>query len=142
MKTVTRSFFVGVSVLAAFAGFACSHHRSPEKRAEWIVSKVSSKLDLTEEQKSKLDAVKAAVLDLHKEHQADRTQHLEELKAWIMSEKLEVTRVKALMAQRQKAMDQNVDRVFGKVSEFHSSLSTEQKKKAVELIDKFASHWE
>ncbi len=124
------------------AGVLRSRHFSPEKKAEWITSKISSELDLTTEQKAKLDAVKLGALELRKAHEAERAQHLKEVKDLILSEKLEKTKVKGLMAQRQKAMDEGVNQLFDKVAAFHASLTAEQKAKAVGMIEKFQKHWE
>lgn len=134
----------GFAVILAVGGLlgatGCTHP-SPEKRAEWVVSAIKRKLDLNDEQKAKLDAVKQAFLDTRKAHEGDRKKHFEEVKQMILSDKLDANKVKALMQERHKAMEQGFDPVFSKVQEFHASLSPEQKKKAVELMDKFSSHW-
>ena len=131
-----------VAVSGLLAAVACNRHASPEKRAEWITSKVSSELSLTSEQRLKLDVVKDGMLALRKEHEADRAQHVKEVKELILSEKLEKTKVKALVSQRQKSLDEGVDSLFSQVAAFPASLTPEQKAKAVSLLEKFQKHWE
>ena len=49
--------------VAALVATGCDSCRpSPEKRADWAVKKISSKLDLTKEQKAKLDAAIAEII--------------------------------------------------------------------------------
>jgi hypothetical protein len=58
-----------------------------------------------------------------------------------LANKLDVQKVKALLAQRDKTMNQDFDMIFPKVSEFHASLTPEQKKKAVEMMEEFSNKW-
>ena len=135
MKKLTVALgFVALSTLAA-----C--HFGPEKRASWITSKISGELDLNNDQKAKLENVKRAFLDVRKSHQAEQKKHLDEMKQIILADKLDSAKIKSLMAQRDKTMMQDLDVVFGKMSDFHSSLTAEQKKKAVEMLENFASKW-
>lgn len=136
-----RIAMAGLATLATFAVVAaCTRPKGPEQKADWATAMLSKKLDLNEDQRGKLDAVKTEVLGIMKAHQADRAKNFEEIKQLVLSERLDPARVKALMAERQKLIDENYDRVFAKVSDFHASLKPEQKKEAVEMMEKFAEH--
>lgn len=146
MKSAANSFAgkfrVGLFFLLAAAGMGalagCGGQRSPQQKAEWVVSKISRKLDLTAEQKTKLEAVKQAYLDVWTAHKADRTKRLEDVKQMILSDRLDPAKVKALMAERRKVEDDNFDPIFAKLAEFHASLTAQQKGKIAAFLDKAA----
>lgn len=144
-KLKFKAFGLGLLLLALAGGSSglsgCAPH-TPEQKAEWITSRISSQLDLNAAQKTKLEAVKQAILDLHKSHQADRTQLVDGLKQAILADHLEAKKVKAIMAQRQKLMNENFDAVFPKIADFHDSLTPAQKKKAATWVEKIAHHWD
>ena len=54
-----------LSLIALLAIINCRHH-SMEQRAEWIVKKVSSELDLDDKQKTELQRIKKEILDKRK----------------------------------------------------------------------------
>ena len=101
----------------------------------------SSELDLTAEQRIKLEALKETLVDINKAHQAERAKHLDEIKREILSDHLDSAKMRSLMWLRQRFINENFDNVFSKVAEFHASLMPEQKRKAVELLEKFFRHW-
>jgi periplasmic protein CpxP/Spy len=135
------SFGLFSAILIAMSiGLTGCHHPTAEERIEWVVSKISSKLDLNTDQKAKLDDVKKAILEIYKGHESERAKQIEDLKEQILADHLDAGKLKSMATQRQKIIDENFDAVFAKVSVFHDSLKAEQRKKAVDLIDKFASH--
>ena len=97
----------------------------------------SSKLDLTAEQRIKLEAVKDTLVAINNAHQVERAKHLDEIKREILSDRLNSAKIKSLIW----LTHENFDHVFGKVAEFHASLMSEQKRKAVELLEKVTRHW-
>jgi Spy/CpxP family protein refolding chaperone len=122
--------------LSALAG--CGRHHSPEQKAEWVVSKISKKLELTADQKTKLESVKQAYLDVWTAHKDDRAKRLDEVKQMILSDRLDAAKVKSLMGERRKIEDDNFDPVFAKLAEFHASLTPQQKGKIAAFLDKVA----
>ena len=101
----------------------------------------SSKLDLTAEQRMKLEALKETLVDINKAHQAERVKHLDEIKRQILSDGLNSAKIRSLILLRQRFVNENFDSVFGMVAEFHASLMPEQKRKAVALLEKFTRYW-
>jgi len=139
----TKKTLLGVGIIGALA-FAvcclvsgCNHHASAEKKAEWITKKISSKLDLNEEQESKLEEVKIAFLQSRKKHKEGRKEMLSEIEGLISSDSVAITDIKKLIDRKKSWIDGELPRVFPKIKAFHASLSFEQKKNAVELIRKF-----
>ncbi len=128
-----------LSVLLSFSFLLSACNLStPEQRAELGAKKVSYDLDLNDAQKAKLNIVKQAYLDMRKANEEDRKKQLEEVKQLILSDKVDTAKVKTLMAERQKINAKAFDSVFPKVVEFHSALDDTQKKKAVQMLEKFS----
>lgn len=140
-----KAFGMGLFLLALAGGSSglsgCAPH-TPEQKAEWIVSRISGELDLNAAQKTKLEAVKQAILDLHKAHQADRARLVDELKQAILADHLDAKSVKAVMTQRQKLMNENFDVLFPKIADFHDSLTHAQREKSATWVEKIARHWD
>ena len=140
-KAKTFAFaLVSLLVMGAFAT-GCNSGKSPEGRMNWVAEKVTSKLDLDKDQESKLR-------DLIKAVQAEKTAHKEknkaqrdELKAMILSDKLNKDATRKLMEARHTAMNESFDPVFEKLQIFHASLNPEQKKEAVLLMEKFGKRF-
>ena len=134
-----KRLFLGVIALAIVAGTsACNRHHSAEEKGKWMVKMVSAKLDLTPDQKGKLEEVRKAFEAAHKSGEADRKSEFEAVKAQILGPKLDAAFAKDLIKKREAKIDQNFDPVFTKIQEFHASLSDRQKKIAVESLEKFA----
>lgn len=53
--------------MALFVGGCSRHYRSPEKRAEFVVKKINSELDLNDSQKKELYRIKDEILSKRKE---------------------------------------------------------------------------
>lgn len=131
-----------VAVVAAVGLLGgCKRGCDAEGRANKVVSKLSSKLDLNETQRAKLEDAKKAFVAARERARGDREKDVATLKALILSERVEASQVRPLIDKHKQVFDQNFNDVFAKVAEFHASLTPEQKQKAVELIDKFGRHW-
>lgn len=135
MKWFHRSF---AFVLCALATVGC-RGGSPEQKAEFVVSKMASKLNLSVEQKTKLEALKAAILAARFDAKGDRQEAISEIRSAILSDRLDAAKAKATIEKhhelRRKKMEDNFEVVFPKLADFHASLTTEQKNKAVAWID-------
>ncbi len=144
MKSLIRSKKLKIvaslclALMATGALGACQHRHNPEKFAERMTSKITSKLDLNDSQKAKLDEVKVAFLKSRSENKPDREKARAEIKSLITAEKLDTKRIKSLIEERRSGMEKNMDSVLAKVAEFHATLTAEQKQKAVEMMDKFS----
>ena len=121
----------------SFAG--CSSP-TPEQRAQWVTAKVGSRLGLSAGQWMKLDAVKKAMVEARSSHSAEREKSIEDLKQMILAEHLDAKRAKALLTEREKELDADFDAIFAKVAELHASLSSDQRRKAAELLDEASAY--
>jgi Spy/CpxP family protein refolding chaperone len=119
----------------------CSSHRfhsqSPEKKAEWVVQKISNELDLDDNQKTKLDEIKSEVLAKHRNFSGVKSELWDEVYNQVHSEKIDEEKLNTLFAKKE-AQFQDM-RVFsvGKFAEFHAMLTPEQRDKLAEKMTKF-----
>ena len=115
-------------------------HRAPlEKKAEWIAEKVADKLDLTDDQKTKLNSIRDEIVAKLKESRPSHMKMGEEMIAQVRSEKIDTEAIKAKMDEMDKKRDETRNFVIDKVAEFHAILTPEQRTKAAELLEKFHS---
>jgi len=143
MKWFRNLFTLGV---CAFAATGCRHGGTPEQKADWVVSKMTRELDLSAEQKTKLDALKLAVLATRAGARTDRKDAVSEIRAAILSDRLDAAKAKSAIEKhqelRRKRFDDGFETVFPKLADFHASLSVEQKSKAVAWLDQFLHRFE
>jgi Spy/CpxP family protein refolding chaperone len=126
---------VGLAILAAVLGAsACHRHHTPAERAEWMTGKVAKRLNLDDQQKTKLAAVKDEVLAARAESQKEHRAIMEEVIAQVQSDRLDQAKLAQLIEQYQAGRTRMMQRVLPKVAEWHATLRPEQKAEAVEHI--------
>ncbi|PJZ71399.1 hypothetical protein CH373_02560 [Leptospira perolatii] len=138
-----------ISAVALVLGLAVAvtqgcHHRwhSPEKRAEYIVKKLKSELDLTDAQSATLDKIKDEVLAKRKELQLGGPMLPKEAIEELRGATLNVDKWNKVGEEREKKM--STMRVFflKKAVEFHAVLTPEQRNKLADLVIKFQSRFD
>ena len=78
-----------------------SHNHSPEEKAEYIVAKISSKLDLDENQKTRLNKIKDEILEKAKPHRESREEFRREALELLRSDKITEEGVEKLVAKKE-----------------------------------------
>lgn len=142
MKKFRLFSIVAASLLVMGMATGCkSGGKGPEGRMNWITEKVTDKLDLDKDQENKLRDLIKTVQEHRKSHREQHKAQRDELKAMILSDKLDKEAARKLMEGRQAAMREGFDPVFEKLQIFHSSLKPEQKKEAVDLMEKFGKRF-
>lgn len=111
---------------------------SPEKKAEKIVERISSKLDLNDEQKEKLNKIKDEVVAKIKENRKNRGKFSEEFAEDIKSDKLNRDKMLQFLNQRAEKRYSMHGFMVDKFIEFHSILTPEQREKMSEKIKEFS----
>ena len=133
---------ISITVLVAgtFALNGCAHrgfHRfgggSPEKRAEYIVDKISDELDLTDPQKAKLNNIKDEVIAKHKSRKDKYEGAFSTLQSEIKKDKMDEKLLLSKIDEFSKDREEMHAFMVSKLVEFHSMLTDEQKQT---LIDK------
>jgi len=139
MKPLTTTLLAATAVIfigAAVMGCGRPHHPSPEKRADWVVKKVSSKLDLNTDQKAKLNKIKEEVLAKMKEESANREKVGREALTLVKSDKVDAAAVNKLFDEREAAMKRLKPFFVEKIVEFHGMLTPEQRAKLADYMEK------
>jgi Spy/CpxP family protein refolding chaperone len=110
-----------------------SHHG----KAEFMVDYIAETLDLTEPQREQLDGIKeefiAKAQEMHVEKQAMHAEFMAELR----KPQIDPEKIKGLIAQKRARMDGLIDLAVLRLTEFHQTLSPEQREKLVAKIEYF-----
>ncbi|WP_455204958.1 Spy/CpxP family protein refolding chaperone [Kaarinaea lacus] len=143
MNTISKTVLVVlIGAVTAIGVTACGHrHHSPEQRAERMVDKISSKLDLNEEQQQKLRAVKEEFVTAMRQHHQEQQQLFDQLIADVQKPQLDKQLLVDMVEKRRQAFDDIAPKVIDKIVEFHASLNDEQKQKAAEHMQYFREHF-
>jgi Spy/CpxP family protein refolding chaperone len=123
-----------ISGVAFFSG--CRRH-SQSHKAEFMMDYIGETLDLNESQQAQLDQIKDELLAKARLMHADKESMHEELVTQLRSEEIDQVRVKAVIAEHRVQMDEIVDLVVLRLSEFHKTLTLEQKEKLISKIETF-----
>jgi len=139
-----RKLLIPFTIIASLTALVLSgcgrHHQDPEDKAEWIVHKVSKKLDLNEQQKVKLEAVKTEIMQNYKKHHQNKNQMMDTLLAEIQKPQIDPSVLMGMVNQHQSRVDEVAPGVINKLVEFHASLTEEQKQKLTKKLEKFRKH--
>ena len=123
-------------------GFVSCQRKTPQQKADYVVKKVSSRLDLNEAQELKLEKIKVKALAIHARNKSTKEEMFGKVKGMILSDKLDEGEVKDLMSQRRQLIDEVVPEVLPDIIDFHASLNAEQKKDVVKFMDKIKKRHE
>ena len=124
-------------LLIGIAGFAGCRRHSPENKAEFMVDYVAETLDLNDDQRAHLDQIKDEMLEQAVEMRADKKAMYLELVAQLKSEQMDQDRLKAMAADHRIKMEKLIDLGIKRLAEFHTTLSVEQREKAVAKLESF-----
>lgn len=133
---------VSILGLALIGLNGCWRSVTPERKAEFITSKIKSELDLNSEQNAKLQDLKNAMLEAIKNQSQNKGVLKTDIKNLILSSQLEESAVKATIQKKRDSMETVFAAVYPKLAAFHDSLTPEQKKKAAECFEKFSDRWD
>jgi Spy/CpxP family protein refolding chaperone len=123
-----------ISGVSLFSG--CRRHSHGHK-AEFMVDYISETLDLNDTQQAQLNQIKDDVMTKARQMRTDKESMREEFVAQLRSEEIDEVRVKAVIAEHRAQMDEVVDLIVVRLSEFHKTLTPEQKEKLVAKIETF-----
>ena len=133
---------LGVLILAgALVGAGCHRHHTPAERADWMTNKIAKHLDLDDQQKAKLMAVRDEMVAARAESQAEHKAIMEAAIAQVQSDRLDQAQLIQLMDRHQAEQKRVMQRVLPKLTEWHATLRPEQKAEAVEHIRKWMDRY-
>jgi len=105
--------------------------------AEFAVDYVSEVLDLTETQQRQLNQIKEELMEKSAQMRASKAKYHDEIVAQLRSEEIDQARVKAMITEHRAQMDELIDLMVVRISEFHRTLTPEQKEKLVSKLEDF-----
>lgn len=140
-----RKLFISFAIIASLGALimsGCSrHHHDPAEKAEWVVHKISKKMDLNDEQKIKLEAVKDELMKHHAEHRQQKRMMLDSLITEVQKPELNQTVLMDMVEHHKTMADKLAPGVIEKLAVFHASLDEEQKTELAEKLQKFKKHF-
>ncbi len=140
-KTLKLSKVILFSIVAMI-GFVfasnCRGHYNFEKRMEWVADKLTSKLDLDDSQKAKLESIKTELIAKHKELKPKRDAWMTEVISQIRKDTVDVKSLEKLSSEQDVRHIEMRKFFQTKMIEFHAVLKPEQREKLAELVEKFS----
>lgn len=131
-------FWVGIPLVALLgigvAGAGYKHHRG-HHNPERMVERISDRLELSGEQRQKLDAVKDAFLQGRNGLKRERQEVMNRLIDEVRNPEIDSTRIQAMIDQRKVKLDAMASQVMAPVIEFHKSLDDAQRDKIINLME-------
>ncbi len=130
--------FLRMLVLVCAVGILSScKYKTPEGRVDFVTDRLTSKLDLSDSQKSMLKEIgDHAKQDLNAEKEI-RANLKPELIKMLGQPELDQARIKQILKERQARFDSRTDKYLSKVSNLHKTMNPEQKKKLAELVEDY-----
>lgn len=151
MKTWIQRTLIGLASVTALAGglAACGHRAhqgpaSPEQLAEWrgkAVERVSRKLELSAEQRQKLDLLADRLLAQRSALMGQGARPREEMRALVAGERFDRARALQLLEEKTRTLQQSTPEVIGALADFYDSLQPAQQAEVRALLDKRRGRW-
>lgn len=133
---------VGTLVLAgALVGAGCHRHHTPAERADWMTNKIAKHLDLDDQQKAKLIAVRDEMVAARAESKQEHKAIMEDVITQVQGDRLDQAKLIQLMDRHQVDQKRVMQRVLPKVAEWHATLRPEQKAEAVEHLRRWMERY-
>lgn len=131
----------GVTAVTGMLAFgAHRYHHDPEHHAQWMMEKVSKKLDLTTDQQARLKGVRDVLVATAKSVHAERTTVHQEVLEVIKDAKLDRQKALAMVTKRTDTVRERAPSVVAAIGDFYDSLTPEQRAEVRERIEDHAPH--
>jgi periplasmic protein CpxP/Spy len=140
--TVLIGAVSGLSACGHRSGF--SANASPEDQAEWrgkMVERVGSRLDLSSEQKTKLDALAVKLQEQRSALMGTTTDPRAEVATLVAGEKFDRTRAQALLREKTNALTTKSPEVIAATADFYDSLNPAQQAKVRDYLQGRRGWW-
>ena len=140
MKNGSLSRKIQLVVVMLLSGLfltACKGHNEGLRGMMFDIA--AYKLDLTEVQEEKWFAIRDELKHLRRDARKEKQSHVDQAKSLIMADSLDQAEVLNQFEQHQGRMLSAAPSVIEKLSEFHATLTAEQKEKVIKMLDHFAS---
>ena len=141
-------FFVFLVVAAFLVGgvVGCKPRIDTMSEAEKIfikkVDKTAKKLDLNEDQKTKLESLKAEIRKNFQEGGKEKKEALAKIKEEGVKENADIKKMTSLLQGMLRNETERLNKGFDLLQGFQSHLTDAQKKKLTEMISKYVKKWD
>lgn len=141
-------FFVYLMVAVFLVGgiIGCKPRIDTMSKAEKIfikkVDKTAGKLDLNEDQKMKLESLKAEIRKNFQEGGKEKKEALTKIKEEGMKENPDIQKMTSLLQGMLRNEAERLNKGFDLLLGFQSNLNDVQKKKLTEMISKHVKKWD
>src|SRR3972149_11481379 len=120
---ISLTVITGIVLISALGFFGTLRGKeSREERKERAVEWVSSELDLTKEQRSKLVHISDELSNLENEMKKDRDELKEEFINSIASDELDQAKILEWIKEKEKQVDEFAPVIIAELADFHKSL--------------------
>ena len=107
-----------------------------------MVDKTAGKLDLNQDQKTKLEGLKAEIRKNFEEGRIEKREAFAKIKQEGMKENPDIGKMTGLFQESTKAEAQRINRAFDLLIGFQSNLNDTQKKKLTQMISDWVKKWD
>ena len=125
-----------VGTVGVLTGAKGNCDKNAANRANWAVERAAGKLDLTEQQKSKLVDLKDHYLKVRETYQSTKVTDLNTLLQLASAEKFSKEQATQLIESKLSIVQTEYPAFIEKLAVFHDSLDAEQKAKISKKIQK------
>lgn len=145
MKRKTKITALITTGLLLIGGLsACGHHykqRNPEARAEYIIEKITNKLDLNDTQVSKLQVIKSEILEIRERTRQQRGDTHDTILSLLQQPTLDQQKLLDTINGHTQTINDNAPRIVSLLADFYDNLNPEQQKELQEHVeDRFEHH--
>ena len=141
-------FFVYLMLAVFLVGgvIGCKHRTDPMSAAEKVfikkIDKTAGKLDLNEDQKIKLESLKAEVRKNFQEGRKENREAWMKIKEEAAKENPDIQKMTPLFQGILRDDAQRLNKGFDLLLGFQSNLNEVQKKKLTQMISKYVKKWD
>lgn len=107
-----------------------------------MVDKTAKKLDLNEDQKVKLEGLKAEIRKNFEEGRIEKREMFRKIKEEAMKENPDVAKMTGLFQESTKLEAQRINRAFDLLLGFRSNLNDTQNRKLTRMISDWVKKWD
>ncbi len=137
MKRITKISLIAAGALVVVSSFtACSHFRSPENRADWMVERVTDKLELTESQQGKLKALKDEMMTARKDMKLKFGDSREQMVALFDQPTIDQGKALNIIKSHTQMVEERAPVMVSTFADFYDSLDSEQQREVREFMQK------
>jgi hypothetical protein len=146
MKRSRYLVYLAMAILVGGLVVGCKHRTDTMSTAEKIfikkVDKTAGKLDLNEDQKTKLEGLKAEIRKNFEEGRKENKEAWMKIKEEAAKENPDIQKMTSLLQGMLRDETQRFNKAFDLLLRFQSNLNEVQKKKLTQMISERVKKWD